>query len=351
MFGGSIFLPNTDPSIDLVWAPGYDVTVADARVGLPLPDGTTATTYRPGSGTSEGNENGASVKADENGTDFLLAAASVAGLCAYFLGLTDIDDDIRPGPNPIDNANAMGRYLRSMSVRRPAPANTLSIWNGVLLSDNPGSCPLQPIKRQDASVDPAYSTCSVSSSPSSTQSTSSTPSSTSSVCSTTTASICTDSVTFGVDGSGSTTTTVSHVTCTPTAGCSATGSTTTVFATSVAPKSTGPTLPSPTNVDLGILQCFTSADEMSAQDAVSAQYALCHACVSSGAIFKDGGTPIQAIEVGATTASATWNGGSNCPTLDFKNDEGNAFNACIDRLNNIVSDCEHHSKKSSSGLC
>lgn len=57
MFGGSIVLPNTDPNIDLVWAPGYDISVADARYNLQLPlwqGGGKGASIRRGSGTSEG---------------------------------------------------------------------------------------------------------------------------------------------------------------------------------------------------------------------------------------------------------------------------------------------------------
>jgi hypothetical protein len=52
-------LPNTDPDIDIVWAPGYEVTVADARYNLQLPQsqgGGTAAATREGSGTSEGKK-------------------------------------------------------------------------------------------------------------------------------------------------------------------------------------------------------------------------------------------------------------------------------------------------------
>ncbi|RFU26068.1 hypothetical protein B7463_g10270, partial [Scytalidium lignicola] len=148
MFSGAIVLPNTDPEIDLVWAPGYGITVADARYNLNLPDGTKAGSTRLGYGTSE-------------------AAATVAGLCAYFLGLSDIGDQIRPGPNPIDNAMAMNAYLQRESFQRLGLANVGTVWNGVTISEeanNPDICPARANHKRQ-SPGPDYATCSPSSIP------------------------------------------------------------------------------------------------------------------------------------------------------------------------------------------
>lgn len=106
-----------------------------------------------------------------------LASASVAGLCAYFLGLTDIDAIIRPGPNPIDNAIAMKTYLRDEAFQRVDPANIPTVWNGVTISEefnNPDNCPLRVGKRQGPGPD--YASCSPS--PTSTTTTQPLPTST-----------------------------------------------------------------------------------------------------------------------------------------------------------------------------
>jgi hypothetical protein len=150
-----------------------------------------------------------------------LAAASVAGLCAYFLGLTDLDSEIRPGPMPLDNAKAMKTYLQREAFQRKLPADIPTVWNGVTIGEelnDPANCPLRVGKRQDPGPD--YATCS----PLST-------STTTTACSTTTASICTETITVGVDHGGSPTLTASSLSCSPTTGCSVTGSTSTIQTT------------------------------------------------------------------------------------------------------------------------
>lgn len=74
----------------------------------------------------------------------------VAGLSAYFLGLDDIDQHIRPGPMPIDNARAMKAYLASTSYQKPL-GNRDTVYNGMIDEydyDEPQSCPITPWKRQ-----------------------------------------------------------------------------------------------------------------------------------------------------------------------------------------------------------
>lgn len=108
--------------------------------------------------------------------------------------------------------------------------------------------------------------------------------------------------------------------------------------------------PSPTDVDQGILQYYatTNANQITDGDADVAINNLCANSRQSGAIFENGGTPIQAIsyippdnQQQTILVSATWKGGSNCPTLDFKNNANNAVVICRNRLQDILTYCEY----------
>jgi len=137
-------LSNTDPNIDLVWAPGFDITVADGRYPLTLSDRTKAEPYSPALVVLNVRE-ASSCKINEHGINNFSASASVAGLAAYFLGLDHINNLIRPGPNSGDNAAAMKKYIFDLSYQRLPPADTKTVWNGVTFSeelDDPGCLPL-----------------------------------------------------------------------------------------------------------------------------------------------------------------------------------------------------------------
>jgi hypothetical protein len=122
---------------------------------------------------------------------------------------------------------------------------------------------------------------------------------------------------------------------------------TTARATAPKPTTTAVSQPSPTDVDSGVLQCeASSVPEMTAGDVDQAINNLCGDANMSGTIFKDGGTSIQAIQYTPTDdvhqnidVSATWIGGSNCPTLDFVNDVKTAVATCQKQLQDIVTYC------------
>jgi len=99
-----------------IYAPGFD--------GIKCASGNPIEPYRDGAGTS-------------------IAAASVAGLAAYFMGIPSIAQSIK-------NPNDLKNYIIGRAWQRPIQGGKLCVWNGVEYKDmHPTVCHHQ---RRDGNI-------------------------------------------------------------------------------------------------------------------------------------------------------------------------------------------------------